>query len=60
MSERQLLANQARILRNQVRLLANQQKLDQVIQNQKEIKAKYHRIEKDSKNFGRIFVHFRW
>jgi len=27
---------------------------------QKEIKAKYHRIEKDSKNFGRIFVHFRW
>ena len=27
---------------------------------QKEIKAKYHRIEKDSKNFGRVFVHFRW
>jgi DNA-nicking Smr family endonuclease len=27
---------------------------------QKEIKAKYHRVEKDSKNFGRIFVHFRW
>ena len=27
---------------------------------QKEIKAKYHRIEKDSKNFGRLFVHFRW
>ena len=26
----------------------------------KEIKAKYHRIEKDSKNFGRLFVHFRW
>lgn len=20
----------------------------------------YHRIEKDDKNFGRIFVHFRW
>jgi hypothetical protein len=26
----------------------------------KEIRALYHRIEKDSKNFGRIFVHFRW
>jgi len=25
---------------------------------QKEIKAKYHRIEKDSKNFGRIFRAF--
>jgi DNA-nicking Smr family endonuclease len=28
--------------------------------DQKEIKALYHRIDKDSKNFGRIFVHFRW
>jgi dsDNA-specific endonuclease/ATPase MutS2 len=27
--------------------------------DQKEIKAKYHRVEKDSKNFGRLFVHFR-
>ena len=27
--------------------------------NQPEIKAQYHRIEKDDKNFGRIFVHFR-
>jgi DNA-nicking Smr family endonuclease len=27
---------------------------------QKEIKALYHRVEKDAKNFGRIFVHFRW
>jgi hypothetical protein len=26
----------------------------------KEIKALYHRVEKDSHNFGRIFVHFRW
>src|SRR6516225_10682132 len=26
----------------------------------KEIKAKYHRVEKDSKNYGRLFVHFRW
>ena len=24
-----------------------------------EIKSRYHRIEKDSKNFGRLFVHFR-
>ena len=24
-----------------------------------EIRAMYHRVEKDSKNFGRIFVHFR-
>lgn len=24
-----------------------------------EIKSKYHRIEKDSKNFGRTFVHFK-
>ncbi len=28
--------------------------------DQKEIKSIYHRVEKDSKNFGRIFVHFRW
>jgi DNA-nicking Smr family endonuclease len=28
--------------------------------DQKEIKALYHRVEKDSDNFGRIFVHFRW
>jgi DNA-nicking Smr family endonuclease len=27
---------------------------------QKEIKALYHRVEKDSKNFGRLFIHFRW
>jgi len=26
----------------------------------KDIKALYHRVEKDSKNFGRVFVHFRW
>jgi len=25
-----------------------------------DIKARYHRVEKDSKNFGRIFVHFRF
>ena len=24
-----------------------------------EVKKLYHRLEKDSKNFGRIFVHFR-
>jgi DNA-nicking Smr family endonuclease len=27
---------------------------------QKEIKALYHRVEKDAQNFGRVFVHFRW
>ena len=27
--------------------------------NDPKIKALYHRIEKDDKNFGRIFVHFR-
>jgi dsDNA-specific endonuclease/ATPase MutS2 len=26
----------------------------------KDIKVLYHRVEKDSKNFGRLFVHFRW
>jgi len=26
---------------------------------QKEIRALYHRLEKDDKNFGRIFLHFR-
>jgi dsDNA-specific endonuclease/ATPase MutS2 len=25
-----------------------------------EAKALYHRVEKDSNNFGRVFVHFRW
>ena len=28
--------------------------------DQKEIKAQYHRVEKDSRNFWRVFVHFRW
>jgi len=28
--------------------------------DEKEIKAMYHRVEKDSRNWGRIFVHFRW
>ena len=27
---------------------------------QKEIKELYDRVEKDSHNFGRVFVHFRW
>ena len=26
----------------------------------KDIKALYHRVEKDKDNFGRVFVHFRW
>lgn len=25
-----------------------------------DVKARYQRVEKDSKNFGRIFVHFRF
>ena len=28
--------------------------------NQSHIRALYHRVEKDDKNFGRIFVHFRF
>lgn len=28
--------------------------------DQPEVKALYHRVEKDSINFGRVFVHFRW
>lgn len=28
--------------------------------NQKHIKKKYHRIDKDSKNFGRLFVYFKF
>ncbi|MBO0802405.1 MAG: Smr/MutS family protein [Nocardiopsaceae bacterium] len=28
--------------------------------DRKDVKPLYHRVEKDSKNFGRLFVHFRW
>jgi dsDNA-specific endonuclease/ATPase MutS2 len=28
--------------------------------DRKDIKALYHRVEKDKDNFGRVFVHFRW
>jgi DNA-nicking Smr family endonuclease len=28
--------------------------------DQKDIKRQYHRVEKDSNNFGRVIVHFRW
>jgi DNA-nicking Smr family endonuclease len=28
--------------------------------DQKDMKALYDRVEKDSKNHGRVFVHFRW
>jgi dsDNA-specific endonuclease/ATPase MutS2 len=28
--------------------------------DQKEVKSLYHRVEKDSRNWGRLFVHFRW
>jgi DNA-nicking Smr family endonuclease len=27
--------------------------------DRKEVRALYHRVEKDSDNFGRVFVHFR-
>ena len=27
--------------------------------DRKDIKARYHRVEKDSRNFGRVFVHFK-
>jgi DNA-nicking Smr family endonuclease len=28
--------------------------------DQRDVKELYHRVEKDSRNFGRLFVHFRW
>ncbi|HTZ44556.1 MAG TPA: Smr/MutS family protein [Jatrophihabitans sp.] len=28
--------------------------------DRKDIKALYHRVEKDADNFGRVFVHFRF
>lgn len=28
--------------------------------DRKEVRALYHRVEKDEHNSGRIFVHFRW
>ena len=28
--------------------------------DRKDVRARYHRVEKDSRNFGRIVVHFRW
>jgi DNA-nicking Smr family endonuclease len=28
--------------------------------DQKDVKVLYHRVEKDSDSFGRVFVHFRW
>jgi DNA-nicking Smr family endonuclease len=28
--------------------------------DQRDVKQLYHRVEKDSKNFGRVFIHFRW
>lgn len=27
--------------------------------DQKDVKRRYHRLEKDSKNFGRLFIHFK-
>ncbi len=28
--------------------------------DQDDVKPLYHRVEKDSRNWGRLFVHFRW
>ena len=28
--------------------------------NRPDIKSKYHRIDKDSKNFGRLFIYFKF
>jgi len=28
--------------------------------DRKDVRVRYHRYEKDSKNWGRLFVHFRW
>ena len=28
--------------------------------DQKDVKALYHRLDKDRDNFGRVFVYFRW
>ena len=28
--------------------------------DRKDVKARYHRVEKDSRNPGRLLVHFRW
>ena len=28
--------------------------------SRKDIKALYHRLEKDENNFGRIYIHFKW
>jgi dsDNA-specific endonuclease/ATPase MutS2 len=28
--------------------------------DQKDVKVLYNRVEKDSDNFGRVFVHFHW
>jgi len=28
--------------------------------DQKDIKARYHRVEKDGQNWGRLFIHFRF
>ena len=28
--------------------------------DQKEVRALYHRLDKDRDNFGRVFIYFRW
>ena len=28
--------------------------------DRKDVRARYHRVDKDADNHGRVFVHFRW
>jgi DNA-nicking Smr family endonuclease len=28
--------------------------------DRKDVRQRYHRVERDSRNHGRVFVHFRW
>lgn len=28
--------------------------------DRKDVRDRYHRVDKDAKNHGRVFVHFRW
>ncbi len=28
--------------------------------DQKHVRERYHRVDKDARNHGRVFVHFRW
>jgi dsDNA-specific endonuclease/ATPase MutS2 len=62
---RQVMDEAVRIKASQVEIIPGKgtgQLKKRVIRflEQPDIKPLYHRIEKDSKNWGRLFVHFRW